>query len=415
MQFKYKKWLALGMLAVAMAVAGCAAKEETPGRDDSVQVTSVRQIVASDNKTARTIMWQSDLAQDYSVEYRKAGSSDVQQVNGENISFQDGKGNYITYRAALSGLEAGTAYEYRVNTAKNKGTWHKLNTDGGSGFTALIFPDSQSSDYSGWQKLARDAYDRNKDAALFVNMGDLVDNGEHDYQWNSWLRSVSTFSPDVPLAPVIGNHETYTLDWKMRMPEAYLHLFTTPDNGLEKYKGQFYSFDYGDVHFTVLDTNFSEMENFEPQLMADEKAWLEQDLANSKAKWKIILQHRDIMLYAFTDRPGVEHFIDVGTELMPIFEKYNVDAVLTAHLHTYRRRVPLRNFAPDPNGIPYILTGVAGDVRYAHIWQKSKLDAKGAPQPETANYMTLHADNAQLVFKAFLPDGTQFDEYTITK
>ena len=413
--FKYKKWLALGFVLASIMLSGCAGQEEAPGSDSNVQVTSVRQIVAADNKHWRTIMWQSDMTQPYSVEYRKVGGAS-QSVGGENISFKDGKGDYITYRAVLTGLEPGATYEYRVNKEKNKGAWHKLNTDDGTGFTALIFPDSQSSDYSGWQQLARDAYGRNKDAALFINMGDLVDNGEDVNQWNSWLTSVSTFSPDVPLAPVIGNHETYTLDWKLRSPEAYLHLFTVPDNGLEKYKGQFYSFDYGDVHFTVLDTNFKEMAESQPALMADEIAWLEQDLSASKARWKIVLQHKDIMLYGFADgRQGEEHFIDVGEALMPVFEKYNVDAVLTAHLHTYRRRVPLRNFAPTDDGIPYILTGVAGNVRYAHIWKQSPLDAKGAPQPETANYMTLRADNNQLVFKAFLPDGTQFDEYTITK
>lgn len=413
--FKYKKWLVLGLVLASITLAGCAWQEEAHGSDSSVQVTSVRQIVAVDNKQGRTIMWQSDVTQPYSVEYRKVGGAS-QSVGGENISFKDGKGDYITYRAVLTGLELGATYEYRVNTEKNKGAWHKLNTDDGKAFKALIFPDSQSSDYSGWQQLACDAYGRNKDVALFINMGDLVDNGEDVNQWNSWLTSVSTFSPDVPLAPVIGNHETYTLDWKLRSPEAYLHLFTVPDNGLDKYKGQFYSFDYGDVHFTVLDTNFKEMAEKQPVLMADEIAWLEQDLSASKAKWKIVLQHKDIMLYGFADgRQGEEHFIDIGEVLMPVFEKYGVDAVLTAHLHTYRRRVPLRNFAPAPDGIPYILTGVAGNVRYANIWKQSPLDANGAPQPETANYMTLRADDNQLVFKAFLPDGTQFDEYTITK
>ena len=104
-----------------------------------------------------------------------------------------------------------------------------------------------------------------------------------------------------------------------------------------------------------------------------------------------------------------------GEKALSLYEKYGVDAVLSAHLHTYRRRVPLRNFAPAEDGITYILTGVAGNVRYPKLWGYFAWDAARAPQPETANYMTMEVDNNKLVFKAFLPDGKQFDGVEIKK
>lgn len=58
---------------------------------------------------------------------------------------------------------------------------------------------------------------------------------------------------------------------------------------------------------------------------------------------------------------------------MPIFDKYDVDAVLTAHLHTYRRRALIRDFAQNEQGTLYILTGVAGNVRYPSLWHKIHL------------------------------------------
>lgn len=132
-----------------------------------------------------------------------------------------------------------------------------------------------------------------------------------------------------------------------------------------------------------------------------------------------MLQHRDIVLYGFGPKSGRPqtgtYFIETGLQLMPIYEKYDVDAVLSAHLHTYRRRVPLRGFAPAEDGITYILTGVAGSVRYPNLWGEWEWDAARAPQPETANYMTMEADGEKLVFKAFLPDGRQFDETVIRK
>ena len=410
------------ILCLVAALGGCAqnAEREDAGSDAAVAITHIRQLVAEDNKTARTIMWEGKVKQPYTLEYRKQGSSDSQSVQPADSSFTD-KDSVIQYTARLDSLAPGSTYEYRINTAKNKGQWHRLHTEDGAGFTALIFPDSQSADYSGWQQLARDAYQRHPESAFYVNMGDLVDNGQDASQWRAWFNSVSVFSDALPLAPVIGNHEAYSLEWKECLPASYTHLFNVPQNGLAKYPNQFYSFDYGPVHFVVLDTNFPEMKNFQPALLADELPWLEKDLAASRAKWKVVLMHRDIFLYGFGPESGREqtqtHFLDFSYQLLPVFEKYKVDAVLTAHLHTYRRRVPLQNFAPAPQGagITYILTGVAGDVRYPKLWGDFAWDAATAPNPETANYMTLRANEQSLEFKAFLPDGRQFDEVKLTK
>ena len=415
-------FLLIILCLVAAALSGCAqnAEREAAGSDAAVAITHVRQLVAADNKTARTVMWEGKVKQPYTLEYRKQGSRDSESVQAADSSFTD-KDSVIQYTARLDSLAPGSTYEYRINTAKNKGQWHKLHTEDGAGFTALIFPDSQSADYSGWQQLARDAYQRHPDSAFYVNMGDLVDNGQSASQWRAWFNSVSVFSDALPLAPVIGNHEAYSLEWKECLPASYTHLFNVPQNGLAKYPNQFYSFDYGPVHFVVLDTNFPEMKNFQPDLLADELPWLEKDLAASRAKWKVVLMHRDIFLYGFGPESGREqtqtHFLDFSYQLLPVFEKYKVDAVLTAHLHTYRRRVPLQNFAPAPQGagITYILTGVAGDVRYPKLWGDFDWDAATAPKPETANYMTLKADEQALEFKAFLSDGRQFDEVKLTK
>ena len=413
------------MFIIAMALVGCASTPATTaeekGDDGSVAVENIRQLVAADNKTARTVMWNASVKQDYTLEYRLAGAKDSKSVQAADASFEDAGRSYLQYTASLANLQPASTYEYRINTAKNKGAWHKLQTEAGGKFTALIFPDSQSADYSGWQQLARDAYQRNPESSLFINMGDLVDNGQDSSQWRKWFESVSLFSDSIPLAPLLGNHEAYSLQWKECFPTAYTHLFNVPQNGLQDYKNQFYSFDYGPVHFVVLDTNFPEMKNFQANLLADELPWLEQDLAKSKAKWKVVLMHRDIFLYGFGPQSGraqtKTHLLDFSYQLMPVFEKYNVDAVLTAHLHTYRRRVPLKNFAPaqDGQGITYILTGVAGDVRYPQLWGDFEWDAGRAPQPETANYMTMAVDDKTLEFKAFLPDGKQFDEVKLTK
>ena len=432
-----KRIVFLIIICIALLFAGCGSvQKDVAGSDSSIGVQFVRQIVAEDNATCRTIMWQSQVRQDYSVEYRlkcignngvehdtvKKASDKVGTVftkAATECSFKEAKTDYLQYQVQLQGLQPNSIYEYRIVTAKSKGTWHSIKTDNDKGFTALIFPDSQSSDYSGWQQLARAAQQRHKDSELYINMGDLVYNGQDGSQWRAWLGSVEPFSADTAFAPVIGNHEAYSLEWKMTPPKAYINLFAVPENGLPEYKRQFYSFDYGPVHFTVLDTNFHEAQGWQPQLLTDELRWLEQDLANSKARWKIVLQHRDIFMYAFSKESGrperATFFLDFSRQLMPLYEKYGVDAVLSAHLHTYRRRLPLRNFAPAADGITYILTGVAGNVRYPKLWGDFAWDAARAPQPETANYMTLEVSQEKLLFRAFLPDGKRFDEIEIKK
>lgn len=432
-----KKIIFLIISCMALFLAGCGSvQQNTRGSDSSVGVSFVRQIVAEDNGTCRTIMWQSQVRQGYSLEYRLKGMANAGANQGAakkasdgtgavltqaatECSFKEAETDYLQYQVQLQGLQPNSIYEYRIVTAKSKGAWHSLKTNNELGFTALIFPDSQSSDYSGWQQLARGAQQRHEESALYINMGDLVDNGQDGSQWRAWLGSVEPFSADTAFAPVIGNHEAYSLDWKMTPPKAYINLFAVPENGLPEYKRQFYSFDYGPVHFTVLDTNFHEAQGWQPQLLTDELRWLEQDLANSKARWKIVLQHRDIFMYAFSKESGrperATFFLDFSRQLMPLYEKYGVDAVLSAHLHTYRRRMPLRNFAPSEDGITYILTGVAGNVRYPKLWGDFAWDAARAPQPETANYMKLEVSQEKLLFRAFLPDGKQFDEVEIKK
>ena len=383
----------------------------------NVDAMNIRQVITEDSETSRTIIWQTAMAEDDAVvEYHEQGQDEVYAVAATSEAFtDDGVTTYI-HKATLTELSPGTAYEYRVGYGDKRSAWTPFHTAEGSSFKALIFPDSQSSDYSGWASLAQAAWQNNQDAQFFVNMGDLVDNGQSHYQWNAWFDAVGPMISRIPVVPIMGNHETYNTDWKMRMPEAYTHLFSLPHIDMDKYQNQFYSFDYGDIHFVVLNTQAQELADFEPTLNDDEVAWFKEDMAKTTKKWKVVLMHKDPLQYGFANRPEPreEGFSAEGRLWMPLFDQYGVDAVLSAHLHTYRDRGHIKNFQRDESGPLYIITGVAGNVRYPSLWKQLSLDEYVAPQPETDNYMTLEATADKLTFRSFLPYGQLLEERSIS-
>ena len=384
----------------------------------------IRQIVAKDNSTSRTIMWQSDSSEaDAVIEFRVDGSENIQSIGATDKVFTDDGSTTYIHEGTLTGLTPSTKYEYRVGYGNDRRSdWYSLETAGAGVYDVLIYPDSQSGDYSGWEQLVKDSAHRNPRTALYISMGDLVDNGEQDYQWRTWLNSIRPLSANVPLAPTLGNHEMYTLDWKMREPRAYLNYFDVPPNGNETFNRRYYSYDFGDVHYVVLDTMLYESnhednhDTHHPDLYDVEVQWLRQDLAANTKKWTVVLMHRDPFQYAF-DRPDASRAAgvdDEGVLFMPIFDEFNVDLVLSAHLHSYRNRGHVRNFERDASGPLYILTGIAGDARRPN-WKKHPLDVYVAPDREKNNYMTITVTPNKLIVKAFLPDGTQLDESVIEK
>ena len=384
----------------------------------------IRQIVAQDNSTSRTIMWQSDNSEaDAVIEYRLEGTEKTQTIGATDKAFTDDGSTTYIHEATLTGLTPNTNYEYRVGYGTDRRSdWYRLETAGASVYDVLIYPDSQSGDYSQWEEIVKSSALRNPRTALYISMGDLVDNGEQAYQWLTWLNSIKPLSANVPLATTLGNHEMYTLDWKMREPYAYLNYFAVPPNGNEIFNRRYYSYDFGDVHYVVLDTMLYESnhednhDTHHPDLYDVQVQWLRQDLMANTKKWIVVLMHRDPFQYAFdrSDANRAVGFDDEGVLFMPIFDEFNVDLVLSAHLHSYRNRGHVRNFERDASGPLYILTGIAGDARRPK-WKQHPLDVYVAPDRDKNNYMTMTVTPNKLIVKAFLTDGTQLDESVIEK
>lgn len=144
-----------------------------------------------------------------------------------------------------------------------------------------------------------------------------------------------------------------------------------------------YSFDHGMAHFITLDTEtdlgHGKIAPDEPGGSEDEDAgpfnytmdaqteWLAHDLAavdRSKTPWIIVSGHRPWYISAQNDSSDV--CLDCQSVFEPLFIKYNVDLVLSGHVHAYQRNAPLSLYDVDPNGLDdpkapwYITNGAAG-------------------------------------------------------
>ena len=366
-------------------------------------------LASTDNVSGRVVGWYDEkrLASSRLL-WRAGGEAEMNSVPAEETRVEIEDHTVFVYRAVMRGLAPGRRYEFTVECEGKRGALQTFSVDDGGAFKMLVFPDSQSVDgYTVWDRVARDASERFPDAALWVNMGDLTDNGESWHQWRDWFHVFAPYIGGRLFVPIMGNHECYSLEWTMCLPRVFRALFPGPENGSEFYKGYYWSFDYGPVHFTVVNTQREEIDTLCPGLFDEQAAWLRRDLSETKKPWRVVLMHRDLVDYD-AQPPRRD---PISETLVPVFEEAGVDAVLTAHVHAYRRRL-LKDWKRDSRGVLYIATGNAGNCYYElppHEIDDVKL-------PDNANnYLVLEADERKLSFRCFLENGVEKDSATLYK
>lgn len=407
-----KKYILGFMLICSIVIMCLLSMPKSVHTGNDTDVGHIMHVVTADMKHEHTISWKmEDLDEPGYLEIRPKQSKNISTVDANVVELPSHNGNhFVLYTAHITNLTADTDYEYRVSIGERQSLWKNFRTEPEStSFKTLIFGDSQSLDYGIWAKTAQTAWENNRDAAFSINMGDLVDNGQDDSQWNAWYDGATSLLAEIPVAPVMGNHETYSLDWKMAKPDYYLSLFALPANGPAGLERFAYSYDYGDVHFTVLNTQQNELGDWYPDLLQQQKKWLAKDLAQTQKKWKVVLMHRGVWEYPFNGPLD-----EIGQTFVPVFDKYHVDLVFTAHVHSYARTKALKNGRPDPSGTIYITTGRSGDK----VWDKSPqkpMDEFYYNPLDMPNYLVFEASEDALKVAAFKQNGELFDQTEIKK
>lgn len=248
-------------------------------------------------------------------------------VPSQTLTQADG----ILQSVRLTGLQSGASYEYEVHTAGAvvRGHFRTLPTDGNLRFTAV-------GDFGGGTaaEVSVVGLMQQQDPDLFVTLGDnTYERGTLQEMDQNVFAQYAAFLGGHGAAWVLGNHDHTTGGG---LPT--IQNFFMPDRN--------YSFDAGDIHFTIVEGDGSR--GYAPG--GPYYQFLEQDLsAHQSARWKFVFFHYP------TYSCGVHGSTSwVDQYWVPLFDRYHVDAVFNGHDHDYER------VKPDSAGVHYFVMGLGG-------------------------------------------------------
>lgn len=419
MQYERKRlagWIAGALLCVALLAAPLQAEAQAAAaRPDHITLTWTQ-----DARTTQTITWRTaDGVTESQVQYGEIGpdltNAPAKQVTAENTEWMTPEGIVLVHSATLAGLKPGTRYWYRVGGGDFWSESFSFVTAPAkaASFTFLVFGDSQSTDYAVWGATAAAAGRDAPDAAFLVNVGDLVDVGQDSGEWEAWFAGAAGLIEKIPLAPVVGNHETYTPERRrFSLPIYFTSQFKLPANGPAELRGQVYSFDYGEAHFSVLDSQEGEESQYVPNMLEQQRQWLEKDLAATDKAWKVVFMHRPL----YGNKPnGMNE--NLREAFAGIFAQYGVDVVFTAHDHVVARTWPLDasgKAVPAGEGTVFAPVGRSGTKTYNNVEEKSwnEFFLNSVEEP---NYLVVRISNGIFHVQAKTPSGIVIDEWKLKK
>lgn len=387
------------------------------GTVDAHSISNIALVGTENLQTQQTIVWKTTPGETTLLEIapqNEAGSlaeKAVTMIPQKRILFTN-PGMAVCNSVFLTNLKPDTTYSYRISS-QSKGqierspayTFHTAKQKANS-FSFLVFGDSQNDtpknpSYASWKTTCEAAYASHPEAKFFINLGDLVEEGQNYPHWLGWFDAAQNVIDKIPAYAILGNHETYVPNTRgSAEPEFWEKQWPMPTNGPLDLKRTAYSFDYGPVHFSVLNTQEKEYRQFGPSILAEQKAWLEKDLAATHKPWKIILGHKPV--YSISTKRTSPEIKKCFGELI---EKYHVDLVLNGHEHAIARSDghPLYYIAGESGG--KLPRNIAQNPPYAFISNNN-----GQP-----NYLFISVTPTSILIKCIGQNGNLLDAYTLMK
>ena len=264
--------------------------------------------------------------------------------------------HYYVHEATLSGLTADTVYQYMIFTngadltPGGSATFRTAKPTTTNSFRFAAFGDSGNGSQN-QKDVATRLLQVQPD--LVLHTGDLIyPEASYDLFETEFFQIYKDLLKSVWIAPVMGNHDvTYNNG------QSFIDVFVNPPNATNPAERElYYSFDYGNAHFVMLNHYF-EMST----VGSAQYNWLQNDLASSTQFWKFVVFHEPAYFSDPNQLPSGN--TKIVQNLVPLFEQYNVDMVLSGHQHLYERLYPLLGgqvSTIEAGAVVYVVTGGGG-------------------------------------------------------
>lgn len=321
---------------------------------DDTEFFRISCTVNGDSKTQRGFCWYTTEECDTEIAVFKDGAEVTNDLSLSGVVCEKWEGYYM-HKIVVSKLEAGCKYTYKVG---GNGKWSEtgsFTTDNDDDkVNAVVFADVQASSLESFKSGARTvlkAYEKAGEELDFaINLGDFTNDSDNE-EWNLYAEAFDSLNMTSTLVPVAGNHDgLQRFHWFNNM------FCLDTSESVQNLNGVNYSYDYGNAHFAVLNTN-DMLTVSQAQLN-----WLKNDMNKSDADWKIVLMHKTP--YTLGKDGKWPDAMYLQNALTAVCDSCDVDLVLSGHDHQYLRTKPLLNNEVNENGTVYTLCGTAGTKRY---------------------------------------------------
>ncbi len=387
--------LSLSLCITAFAANPVAATDEwLSDWEEKTAASGKIWILPGEEENDRIFTWLSD-TKDVSFSY-----NDGEKV----IEVEICRSFYLTYyvnTVSLNNLTDGQySYTYTADSEEYYGSFSISAED--KSFTVMFCSDPQlgrsgddsdeavANDTYGWERTLDSAVGNG--AELILSTGDQVNDGFSLTQYNA------LFSPDalssVVFAPAAGNHDFYSPLFPMYFGNA-----GNPAAGNDYY------FSYGNAVFIVLDSN----NILSPLHTATVKNAIN---AYPDARWRVVMLHHGAYSSCkdeFTNK------LCAGS-LKDVFDKYDIDLVLSGHNHFYSRTYPVYDGGISSTGTVYFEAGSASGGKCSHYDTSSDPLIVQSFDLSEASYSLLTFTDDTIEVTSYLTDsGEIFDTFTVVR
>jgi hypothetical protein len=219
--------------------------------------------------------------------------------------------------------------------------------------------------------MLRHVEDAKRPLDFVLHMGDMAyENGTDEQFQKKYFDVYEDTLRNTVVWPAMGNHEGRTANGANGVG-PYFDAYVCPTNGEAGGVGSgteaYYSFDYGSIHFVVLDS-FDVDRNGQGAMAR----WLRDDLEQVKADWLVAYWHHPPYTKGSQDSDAAKESIEMREQILPILESHGVDVVLTGHSHIYERSMLMDGAYSTPTTVENVILDdgdgdAAGDGAYRKL------------------------------------------------